>query len=165
MPQNKVLKSISCNHCWEKRNLTEFYMWGLFQKITANVAVGKKYPTMMHFLRKLFAKTAVQHCTVAYRCTVVYKRLRKYGSYHNVSRNCAKYQTYCFSLKWPKLKLYSSSYVFDINQANWKNNFLINLSLWYTLHIDKICKKVEISNNLNAMSNWKWNKNKLLPLI
>ena len=29
------------------------------------------------------------------------------------------------------------------------------------LHIDKICKKVEISDNLNAMSNWKENKDKL----
>ena len=30
---------------------------------------------MMHFLRELFAKTAVKHFTVAYRCTVVCKRL------------------------------------------------------------------------------------------
>ena len=30
-----------------------------FQKIAANVAVEEKYPTMIHFLRELFAKTAV----------------------------------------------------------------------------------------------------------
>ena len=34
-------------------------MLGLLQKITANVAVEGKYPTMMHFLKELFAKTAV----------------------------------------------------------------------------------------------------------
>ena len=33
------------------------------------------------------------------------------------------------------------------------------------LYIDKTCKKVEVSNNLNVMSNWKENKDKLLPLI
>ena len=30
-----------------------------FQKIAADVAVEEKYPTMIHFLRELFAKTAV----------------------------------------------------------------------------------------------------------
>ena len=93
MPQNEVGKSISCNHCSEKQNLTWFYMLVLFQKITANVAVEKQYPTMMHFLRELFAKTAVWYCTVAYTCTGVYKSLRKCGSSYNVSRSCARYQT------------------------------------------------------------------------
>ena len=54
-------------------------------------------------------------------CTVVYKRLRKCGSCHNVSRNmksCVAHQTYCCSLKWPKLNLYPSSYAFGINQVN-----------------------------------------------
>ena len=38
------------------------------------------------------------------RCTVAYKHLRKCGTCHNVSRSCAKYHTYCISLKWPKIK-------------------------------------------------------------
>ena len=37
--------------------------------------------------------------------------------------------------------------------------------MWCILHIDKICKKVEINNKLNAMSNWKENKDKLPSLI
>ena len=80
---------------------------------------------------------------------------------HFLREPFAKYQTCSFSLKWLKLKLYSSNFIFDINQANWNNNFLINFSLWYILHIDKICKKFEISNNLNVMSNWKENKLKI----
>ena len=36
--------------------------------------------------------------------------------------------------------------------------------MWCILHIDKICKKVEINNKLNTMSNWKENKDKLLSL-
>ena len=58
MPRNKVGNSTSCTHWWEKRNLTSFYILGLFQTITANVAIEKKYSTMMHFLRELFAKTS-----------------------------------------------------------------------------------------------------------
>ena len=58
MTQNKVVKPTSCTHWWEKRNLTSFYILGLFQTITANVAIEKKYSTMMHFLRELFAKTS-----------------------------------------------------------------------------------------------------------
>ena len=80
----------------------------------------KKNSMMMHFLRELFAKTLTL-CTLLTLCTVVYKRLRKCGSCHNVSRNmksCVAHQTYCCSLKWPKLNLYPSSYVFGINQVN-----------------------------------------------
>ena len=33
--------------------------------------------------------------------------------------------------------------------------------MWCILHIDKICKKVKISNKLNAMSNWKENKDEI----
>ena len=75
----------------------------------------KKNSMMMHFLKGLFAKTLLT------LCTVVYKRLRKCRSCHNVSGNvksCVTHQTCCCSLKWPKLNLYSSSYVFDINQVN-----------------------------------------------
>ena len=42
MPQNKVGKLTSCTHWWEKRNLTSFYISGLFQTITANVAIENK---------------------------------------------------------------------------------------------------------------------------
>ena len=138
---------------------------GLFQTITSNVAIEK---------RKIFNNDALFEGAI-YKdwklilCAVVYKRLRKCISCHNVPRNvlsCLKYQTYCFSLKLPELKLYSSSYDFDVNQANWNNNFLNNLSFDVVyLHIDKIYKKVEINKKLNAMSNWKENKDKLLPLI
>ena len=37
--------------------------------------------------------------------------------------------------------------------------------MWCILHIDKICKKVGTNNKLNAMPNWKENKEELLPLI
>ena len=60
----------------------------------------------------LFEGTICKDCRLTL-CTVVYKRLRKCGSCHNVSRRCVNDQTYCFSLNWPKLNLYSSSYVFD----------------------------------------------------
>ena len=42
MRQNKVGKLTSCAHWWEKRNMTSFYILGLFQTVTANVAIGKK---------------------------------------------------------------------------------------------------------------------------
>ena len=55
---NKVGKSTSCTHWWGKQNLASFYILGQFQTIAANVAFEKKYSTVMHFLRELFAKTA-----------------------------------------------------------------------------------------------------------
>ena len=68
----------------------------------------------------LFERVICKDCKLTL-CTVVYKRLRKCGSCHNLSGNVKSYvthQTCCCSLKWPKLNLYSSSYVFDINQVN-----------------------------------------------
>ena len=109
MPQSKVRKSTSCTHWIEKL--------GLFQTITPNVPIEK---------RKIFNNDALFEGVICKDCKLilcaeVYKRLRKCGSSHNVPRNvqsCLKYQTYCFSLTLPKLKLYSSSYDFDVNQAN-----------------------------------------------
>ena len=37
--------------------------------------------------------------------------------------------------------------------------------MWCIFHIEKICKKVEMNNKFNAMSNGKESKNKLLSLI
>ena len=37
--------------------------------------------------------------------------------------------------------------------------------MWCTLHIDKICRKVEINSKLNELSKWKENKDRLLSLI
>ena len=68
----------------------------------------------------LFEGAVCKDCRLT-SCTVVYKRLKKSGSCHNVSRNVKSYvthQTHCCSLKWPELNLYFSSYVFDINQVN-----------------------------------------------
>ena len=116
MPQNKVGKSTSCTHCWKKWNLTSFYMLSLFQTIAANAAIEKK----IFNDDALFEGAVCKDCRLT-SCTVVYKRLRKSGSCHNVSRNVKSYvmhQTHCCSLKWPELNLYSSSYVFDINQVN-----------------------------------------------
>ena len=41
--RNKVGKLTSLTSCSEKRNLTSFYILGLFQTITANVAIEKKH--------------------------------------------------------------------------------------------------------------------------
>ena len=77
---------------------TSFYILGLFQTITPNVAIEK---------RKIFNNDALfegaicKDCKLIF-CAEVYKRLRKCESRHNVPRdlkNCVKYQTYCFSLK------------------------------------------------------------------
>ena len=57
---------------------TAIFVFYKDQRITANVAIEKKlYSSMMHFLRELFAKTVVSHCTRVYRSTIVYKSLYK----------------------------------------------------------------------------------------
>ena len=82
MPRNKVGKSTSCTHWWEKRNLTSFYILGLFQTITANVAIEKKT-----FNDDALFEGAICQDFGLTLCTVVCKRLRKCGSCHIVSRN------------------------------------------------------------------------------
>ena len=102
----------------ERKKKTLFYILGLFQTITPNVAIEKR---KIFNNDTLFEEAICKDCKLILCAVVVYKRLRKCGSCHNVPRNvqsCLKYQTYCFSLKLPKLKLYSSSYDFDVNQAN-----------------------------------------------
>ena len=136
-------KSISCAHWWEKRSLISFYILDLLRTITANVPMEKKFND-----DALFEGAVWKDCRLKF-CTVVYKRLRECGSWHNVSRNaesCVKYQTYCFSLEWPKLKLYCWSSVFDINQANWNNNFSNNLSF----DVVYLANLFETSSKLNA---------------
>ena len=62
---------------------TSFYILGLFQTITPNVAIEK---------RKIFNNDALfegaicKDCKLIF-CAVVYKRLRKCESRHNVPRN------------------------------------------------------------------------------
>ena len=47
-----LVRKTKFDHILQKKN-------DPFQKIAANVAVEEKYSTMVHFLRELFAKTAV----------------------------------------------------------------------------------------------------------
>ena len=75
MPRNKVGKSTSCTHWWEKRNLTSFYILGLFQTITANVAIEKKtFNDDALFEGAICQNFGLTLCTVC-------------GSSHIVSRN------------------------------------------------------------------------------
>ena len=104
-------------HSLDRKTKTSFYILGLFQTITPNAAIEKR---KLFNIDALFEGVTCKDCKLILRA-VVYKLLRKYGSCHNVPRNvrsCLKYQTNCFSLKLPKLRLYSSSYDFNVNQAN-----------------------------------------------
>ena len=79
MPQSKVGKLTSCTHWWEKWNLTSFYILGLFQTITANLAIEKK----IFNDDALFEEAICQDFGNVNVC----KRLRKCGSCHIVPRN------------------------------------------------------------------------------
>ena len=81
MPQNKVGKSTSCTHWWEKWNLTSFYILDLFQTVTANVA----NETKIFNDDALFEGAICQDFRLTL-CTVVCNHLRKCGSCHIVSR-------------------------------------------------------------------------------
>ena len=81
MPQNKVVKSTACTHWSEKRNFTSFYILGLFQTTTANVAIEKKI-----FNDDALFEGAICQDFRLTLCTVVCKRLGKCGSCHIVSK-------------------------------------------------------------------------------
>ena len=77
MPQIDILYSL------ERKTKTSFYILGLFQTITPNVAIEK---------RKIFNNDALFEGVICKDCKLilcaeVYKRLRKCGSCHNVPRN------------------------------------------------------------------------------